>query len=138
MSAWNPSEIDNMALPPCHVLAQFNVVNNKLSCQLYQRSVDAGLGLPFNIASYALLTHILAKICNLEVGEFIHTSGDLHIYNDHIEPLELQISRTPYDLPTLEIPNFTSLDDVLNNINLDDYVLKDYNHHSTIKMNMAV
>ncbi|MDR1761614.1 MAG: thymidylate synthase, partial [Bacteroidales bacterium] len=103
LSAWNVAMIDEMALPPCHILFQFYVANGKLSCQLYQRSADLFLGVPFNIASYALLTHMIAQVCNLEVGEFIHTFGDVHIYKNHIEQCNLQLTRTPTKLPQLKL-----------------------------------
>jgi len=99
VSAWNPALVDEMALPPCHALFQFYVVNGKLSCQLYQRSADIFLGVPFNIASYALLTMMIAQVCNLQVGEFIHTFGDAHLYSNHFEQAKLQLSRTPKKLP---------------------------------------
>ena len=142
LSAWNPQLLDQQALPPCHTLFQFRVYNNKLSCQLYQRSADIGLGVPFNIASYALLTHIIARECGLEVGDFVHTIGDAHIYADHIEPIKEMLLRTPYDLPTLEIDKSFSLKDGLDfefDINsVDMFTLKNYQSHATIKMNMAV
>ena len=103
LSAWNVAMIDEMALPPCHILFQFYVAGGKLSCQLYQRSADLFLGVPFNIASYALLTHMIAHVCNLQVGEFIHTFGDVHIYNNHIEQCNLQLTRTPTALPKLKL-----------------------------------
>lgn len=103
VSAWNVADVDSMALPPCHCLFQFYVAEGKLSCQLYQRSADVFLGVPFNIASYALLTHMVAQACNLGVGEFVHTFGDAHLYSNHIEQADLQLSRTPYSLPTLEL-----------------------------------
>ena len=105
MSAWNPEQLDEMALPPCHVLSQYHLVDNRLSCTLYQRSGDVGLGIPFNIASYSFLTHLLAKHCDLEVGEFVHFIGNAHIYDDHIEPLKLQLENEPYEFPDLEIKN---------------------------------
>ncbi|MFA6705611.1 MAG: thymidylate synthase, partial [Bacteroidales bacterium] len=101
--AWNVGEIDKMALPPCHILFQFYVSNGKLSCQLYQRSADIFLGVPFNITSYALLTHMIAQVCNLEVGDFIHTLGDAHLYTNHFEQAQLQLSREPYPLPQLKL-----------------------------------
>jgi thymidylate synthase len=103
VSAWNPAEVDDMALPPCHSLFQFYVADGKLSCQLYQRSADVFLGVPFNIASYALLTHLIAKECKLEVGDFVHTLGDAHIYKNHLAQVEEQLSRTPKALPKLVI-----------------------------------
>ena len=137
ISAWNPGELHNMALPPCHALAQFYVCNGTLSCQLYQRSVDVGLGLPFNIASYALLTHMIAQLVGLKVGEFVHTSGDMHVYRNHIEPLTEQITRTPHRLPTLVMPEFTTLDELIAT-SVNDYKLEDYNPDNSIFMPMAV
>ena len=101
--AYNPAQADQMALPPCHSLFQFYIANNKLSCQLYQRSIDSFLGLPFNIASYSLLVHMIAQVCDLEVGEFIHTSGDLHIYHNHFDQVTEQLSREPRPLPKLKL-----------------------------------
>ncbi|WP_420433448.1 thymidylate synthase [Hyphobacterium sp.] len=110
VSGWNPADVPNMALPPCHTLYQFNVANGKLSCQLYQRSADMFLGVPFNIASYALLTHLMAQVCELEVGEYIHTFGDAHIYTNHMDQVSEQLSRTPRALPKLVInPDKTDL-----------------------------
>lgn len=137
LSAWNPNQIKQMALPPCHTLAQFRVMNGRLSCQLYQRSVDAPLGLPFNIASYSLLTHMFAQICNLEVGEFIHTSGDLHIYQNQIEGINEQLKRKPFSLPTLDMPEFNNLDQLLETKS-SQYKLINYQHHPEIKMPFAV
>lgn len=137
ISAWNPGEIPNMALPPCHALAQFYVCNGELSCQLYQRSVDVGLGLPFNIASYALLTHMIAQIVGLKVGEFVHTSGDMHVYRNHIKPLTEQITRTPHNLPRLVMPEFSTLDELIAT-SVNDYKLEDYNPDQSIFMPMAV
>ena len=134
MSAWNPEQIGEMALPPCHVMCQFNVIGeNKLSCALYQRSGDVGLGIPFNIASYSFLTCLLAKHCNLKPKEFIHFIGNAHIYEDHKEALLEQINREPKKEPTLEITTQRE--------NIDDYVftdfkIKNYNHDETIKMEM--
>ena len=137
LSAWNVPEIPEMALPPCHTLAQFKVINGKLSCQLYQRSADMFLGVPFNIASYSLLTHMLAQICGLEVGEFIWTGGDCHIYNNHIEQVEQQIKRRSKKLPQLEMPAFSSLDRILETT-VNDYKLLNYNPMDSIKAPMAV
>lgn len=110
VSAWNVADVDSMALPPCHCLFQFYVVQGKLSCQLYQRSADVFLGVPFNIASYALLTHLVAHVCGLQVGDFVHTFGDTHLYLNHLEQAKLQLTRTPYPLPTLELnPQVTDL-----------------------------
>ena len=132
MSAWNPCQIDEMALPPCHVLAQFNVINDELSCSLYQRSGDVGLGVPFNIASYSVLTHILAKHCNLKAKEFIYYLGNSHIYDDHINELKEQIQREPYNFPSITI----SKKDNINDYVLEDIIVNDYNYHPPIKMKM--
>ena len=134
LTAWNPCQLDDMALPPCHVLAQFSVIeDNKLSCSLYQRSGDVGLGVPFNIASYSLLTHILAKHCGLETHEFYYYIGNTHIYDDHYQPLIEQIKRTPYTFPKLTIlKKYNSIDDY----NVDDFIVQQYQHHPSIKMNM--
>ena len=133
LSAWNPSELHLMSLPPCHAFSQFFVSNNKLSCQLYQRSCDMFLGIPFNIASYSLLIHLIAKECSLGVGEFIHTLGDYHIYHDHFEGVDLQLKRTPNKLPTLI---FNKKD--FYKYSLNDFSLKDYNPQSTIRAEMNV
>ncbi|RKM87608.1 thymidylate synthase, partial [Streptomyces xinghaiensis] len=112
VSAWNPAEVDVMALPPCHCLFQFYVADGKLSCQLYQRSADTFLGVPFNIASYALLTHMVAQVTGLGVGDFVHTFGDVHLYSNHFEQARLQLTRQPRALPTLRInPDVTRLED---------------------------
>ncbi|QQR98180.1 MAG: thymidylate synthase [Sphingobacteriales bacterium] len=135
ISAWNVAEIEQMTLPPCHSLFQFYVIDNKLSCQLYQRSADAFLGVPFNIASYALLTMMVAQVCNLELGDFVHSFGDAHIYINHIEQVELQLSRTPYALPSIKInPNVTSIFD----FKYDDFELINYQSHPHIKGEVAV
>jgi thymidylate synthase len=136
LSAWNPGELAEMALPPCHVLAQF-YVNSKheLSCQMYQRSNDFFLGCPFNIASYALLTHMIAHVCKLRIGEFIHVNGDAHIYSNHIDQVKEQLSREPYALPFLWLnPDVENIDD----FTMDDISLLDYQCHDAIKAPMAV
>ena len=133
MSAWNPCQINEMALPPCHVLVQFNVIGNKLSCSLYQRSGDVGLGVPFNIASYSFLTHLLAKHCNLEAYEFVYYLGNAHIYDDHIDELSKQIENTPYDFPTVTINN---LHQNINDYTFSDFTINNYKSHSVIKMAM--
>ena len=137
LSAWNPNQINKMALPPCHTLAQFRVMNGRLSCQLYQRSADMFLGVPFNIASYALLTHILAKICDLEVADFVWTGGDCHIYSTHMEQVTEQLTRTPGSHPTLKMPEFKTLDDVLHS-SVSEFVLQDYTPMPSIKAPMAI
>ncbi|WKV11139.1 thymidylate synthase [Marivirga harenae] len=135
VSAWNVSDVPNMALPPCHALFQFYVANGKLSCQLYQRSADVFLGVPFNIASYALLTMMVAQVCDLEVGEFIHTLGDAHLYSNHLEQTELQLSREPFPLPTMKInPDVKSIFD----FKFEDFELVDYQCHPHIKAVVAV
>ena len=137
LNAWNVNEIDKMALPPCHALAQFYIADGKLSCQLYQRSADMFLGVPFNIASYSLLTHILASITGLKVGEFVWTGGDCHIYNNHMVSVLQQMSRKPAKAPTLTMPEFNSLEEVLNS-SIEDYALVNYAPLPTIKAEMAV
>lgn len=135
VSAWNVGELSEMALSPCHALFQFYVANGKLSCQLYQRSADSFLGVPFNIASYALLTHLIAQVCGLEVGDFVHTFGDVHIYSNHWEQVNLQLQRTPKELPTLELnPAITSLFD----FKYEDIRWKNYNPDPAIKAPVAV
>ena len=135
VSAWNVGEINSMALPPCHLLFQFYVSEDRLSCQLYQRSADVFLGVPFNIASYSLLTYMVAQVCDLEVGEFVHTFGDLHLYNNHIEQARLQMIREPYPLPKLEInPTIKSIFD----FEYDDFNLVDYKSHPHIKAEVSV
>tara|TARA_B100000900_G_C20597890_1_gene724182 strand:+ start:60 stop:926 length:867 start_codon:yes stop_codon:yes gene_type:complete len=135
LSAWNPCQLDEMALPPCHVLMQLHVSNNnELSCILYQRSGDIGLGVPFNIASYSLLTHLLAHHCDLKPKEFIHFIGNTHIYKDHIDPLKTQISREPFDFPTLDIKNKY---DNINDYKFDDFIINNYVSHDKIPMNMS-
>ena len=134
VSAWNPALIDEMALPPCHALFQFYVADGKLSCQLYQRSADLFLGVPFNIASYALLTHMIAAQTELEVGEFVWTGGDCHIYSNHMEQVALQLSREPFPYPTLRLAAKDSLLDY----DIDDIEIVDYQHHPGIKAPIAV
>jgi thymidylate synthase len=133
LCAWNPEQLDQMALPPCHVLAQFNVIGEKLSCSLYQRSGDVGLGVPFNIGSYSLLTHILAKHCGLVASEFIYNLGNAHIYDDHIEVLKQQIKREPQVFPKIIIKNKY---ETIEEYSIDDIELINYNSHDTIKMTM--
>lgn len=135
VSAWKVDEIKDMALPPCHMLFQFYVANDKLSCQLYQRSVDSFLGLPFNIASYALLTHMMAQQCDLEVGDFVFTGGDCHIYSNHMEQVKLQLGRTPKRLPTLKIHRKPS---TIFDYSYEDFELVGYEHHPRIAADVAV
>ncbi len=135
VSAWNVGDVDKMALPPCHLLFQFYVANDKLSCQLYQRSADVFLGVPFNIASYALLTLMVAQVTSLQPGEFVHTLGDAHLYSNHLEQAELQLSREPLDLPTLRInPDVTNIFD----FKFEDFTLDNYDPHPHIKASVAV
>jgi thymidylate synthase len=135
VSAWNPSEVDAMALPPCHTLFQFYVSEGKLSCQLYQRSADLFLGVPFNIASYALLTHMVAQVTGLKVGDFVHTFGDLHLYANHLEQVKEQLSREPRPLPTLTLnPERKELREFV----YEDFVLSGYDPHPAIKAPVAV
>lgn len=134
LSAWNPCQLNEMALPPCHVLMQFHVSqNDELSCSLYQRSGDVGLGIPFNIASYSILTHLIAHHTGLKPGDFIHNLGDCHIYDDHIEQLGEQIEKEPYEFPTLTIK---SLKDNIDSYVLDDFKLSHYKYHEKIAMKM--
>ena len=135
VSAWNVGDLDKMALPPCHIIFQFYVADNRLSCQLYQRSADVFLGVPFNIASYALLTHMIAQVCGLGVGEFIHTTGDTHLYLNHIEQAKLQLTRTPYTLPTLKLNE--SITDI-NDFKYEDIAIENYESHPHIKASVAV
>ena len=135
VSAWNVADIDHMALPPCHALFQFYVRNGRLSCQLYQRSADAFLGVPFNIASYSLLTMMVAQVCHLQLGEFIHTFGDLHIYNNHLEQGKLQLTRDPRPLPTMWIN--PEVDDIFK-FKYEDFRLDNYNPHPHIKGEVSV
>ena len=137
LSAWNPEQIEQMALPPCHTMAQFRVMNGKLSCQLYQRSADMFLGVPFNIASYALLTHVLAHLSDLKVGEFVHTIGDAHIYHNHWDQVEQQVAREPQERPHLLMPAFDSLENLLKT-RPSQYKLIGYEPMDSIKAPMAV
>ena len=135
ISAWNVADLPKMALMPCHTLFQFYVAEGKLSCQLYQRSADVFLGVPFNIASYALLTMMIAQVCDLEPGEFIHTFGDVHIYNNHMEQVKLQLSRTPFPLPTMKLnPSVKNIFD----FKFEDFSLENYQSHPAIKAPVAV
>ncbi len=135
VSAWNVGKIPEMHLPPCHMMFQFYVANNKLSCMLYQRSCDMFLGVPFNIASYALLTMMVAQVCGLEPGEFIHTLGDTHIYHNHFEQVREQLSHTPYSLPQMKInPNVKNIDD----FKYEDFELVNYQSYDTIRAQVAV
>ena len=135
VNAWNVSEISKMKLPPCHILFQFYVADGKLSCQLYQRSADLFLGVPFNIASYALLTHMVAQVCDLEVGDFIHTLGDAHIYSNHFEQVNLQLTRSPLPLPTLKLnPEVKNIFD----FTYEDIAFENYQSHPAIKAIVAV
>ncbi|MBN9416853.1 thymidylate synthase [bacterium SCN 62-11] len=135
VSAWNPGELEEMALPPCHAFFQFYVAQGRLSCQLYQRSADMFLGVPFNIASYAALTMMIAQVCDLQLGDFVHTLGDAHIYSNHLEQVDLQLSRTPNPPPTLKLnPERRRLEDFV----YEDFELVNYQHHPAIKAPVAV
>ena len=135
VTAWNPAEVDKMALPPCHCLFQFYVADGKLSCQLYQRSADVFLGVPFNIASYALLTMMIAQVCGLKPGEFVHTTGDTHIYRNHFEQVATQLSREPRPLPRMRLnPDVKSLFD----FKYEDFTLEGYDPWPAIKAPVAV
>lgn len=135
VNAWNVGELEHMALPPCHMFFQFYVANGKLSCQLYQRSADIFLGVPFNIASYALLTHMIAQVCDLKVGDFVHTIGDAHIYSNHLEQVNLQLTREPYALPQIKInPNINDID----GFTFEDFELLNYEAHPHIKGKVAI
>jgi thymidylate synthase len=135
VSAWNVAHINDMALPPCHLMFQFFVDRGRLSCQLYQRSADLFLGVPFNIASYALLTMMVAQVCDLQPGEFVHTFGDLHLYANHLEQAKLQLTREPRPLPTMKInPEVREID----SFKYEDFTLENYEPHPTIKAEIAV
>lgn len=133
LTAWNPCQLKLMALPPCHLLAQFNVIGNRLSCSMYQRSADLGLGVPFNIASYSLLTILLAKHCNLELGDFVYNLGNVHIYDDHYKELEKQLERKPYTFPKINIKNKY---ENINDYSLEDLEINDYKFYPKIIMEM--
>ena len=135
VSAWNVADIEHMALPPCHAFFQFYVADGKLSCQLYQRSADIFLGVPFNIASYALLTMMVASVCNLEYGDFVHSFGDVHLYNNHVEQANLQLSRKPFPLPTMKINK--EVKDIFS-FQFSDFTLENYESHPSIKAPVAV
>jgi len=135
VSSWNVSEIPKMALPPCHAFFQFYVANNKLSCQLYQRSADLFLGVPFNIASYSLLCMMIAKVCKLELGDFVHTLGDTHLYLNHLEQAKIQLSREPKELPTMKIHGIKKN---INDFSFDDFELINYNPEPHIKASVAI
>ena len=135
VSAWNVGQIEEMALPPCHAFFQFYVADGKLSCQLYQRSADVFLGVPFNIASYAILTHMVAHVCQLEVGDFVHTLGDAHIYDNHVEQIKLQLTREPFPHPQLHLN--TDVNDLFD-FTYEDFKLVGYQSHPSIKGNVAV
>ena len=135
VSAWNVAELPKMALMPCHTIFQFYVADGKLSCQLYQRSADVFLGVPFNIASYALLTMMIAQVCDLECGDFVHSFGDVHLYNNHIEQAKLQLSRTPFELPTLKIN--PAVKDIFG-FDFSDFTIENYQCHPGIKAPVAI
>jgi thymidylate synthase len=135
MTAWNPCQLNEMALPPCHIISQFHVSGDgkRLSCSLYQRSGDVGLGVPFNIASYSLLTHLIAHHCGMEAYEFMYHLGNAHVYDDHLDVLKCQADKIPFDFPTLHINKKNSS---INNYTVEDFIVKDYHSHEAIKMNM--
>jgi thymidylate synthase len=135
VTAWNPADVDKMALPPCHCLFQFYVANGKLSCQLYQRSADIVLGVPFNIASYAMLTHMMAHVTGLQVGEFIHTLGDAHIYNNHLDQVEMQLARQPYGLPQLVLKRDVK---AIDEFKYEDFEIVNYQSHPHIAAPVAI
>jgi thymidylate synthase len=135
ITAWNPGELDLMALPPCHMMSQFYVANGRLSCHMYQRSADMFLGMPFNIASYALFTHMIAKVCNLDVGDLIISVGDAHIYSNHIDQVKEQLTRTPFDMPVLQLNSDV---EVITDFEMSDIELVDYQCHEAIRADMAV
>jgi thymidylate synthase len=135
VSAWNVAELHEMALMPCHTLFQFYVADGRLSCQLYQRSADVFLGVPFNIASYALLTMIVAQVCELQAGDFVHSFGDVHLYSNHFQQASLQLTRTPFPLPVMKLN--TQVRNIFD-FNFDDFVLENYQHHPAIKAPVAV
>jgi thymidylate synthase len=135
VSAWNVAELPKMALMPCHTIFQFYVADGKLSCQLYQRSADVFLGVPFNIASYALLTMMIAQVCDLECGDFVHSFGDVHLYNNHIEQAKLQLTRTPFELPTLKIN--PAVKDIFG-FDFSDFTIENYQCHPGIKAPVAI
>jgi dihydrofolate reductase/thymidylate synthase len=135
MTAWNPSDLSKMALPPCHMFCQFYVADGELSCQMYQRSADMGLGVPFNIASYSLLTVMMAQVCGLKAGDFVHSIGDAHVYANHVDPLLKQLERVPRTFPRLLInPEVKNID----GFQYSDFTIEEYNPYPTIKMEMAV
>ena len=135
LTAWNPSALKEMALPPCHMMCQFYVANGELSCQMYQRSCDLGLGVPFNIASYSLLTCIIAHVCGLKPGDFVHTLGDAHVYSNHVEPLKEQLGRTPRPFPKIVIKRKV---DNIEEFTIEDFEIQGYDPHPKITMAMAV